>query len=1318
MNTMVRTAAVFLMTALTASTLTAQSAANYSASRSTGITYTSIMSGGTEISSWRGSGSDDNRSNLISIGFDFWYMGTRYTQFNVTTNGIIDFNTSATDNGSGGAYDGDNEKFLAQSLTLAPLYDNLSVASLSNIKYQVSGTFPSRVLTVEWSGADVSGNTTPDLNFQIKLYEGTGVVEFVYGTMTAGSATYSYTVGIRNNSANNPPNATQALMQQTANTATFSSTTQISLSTVPESNSSISLTPPVATTPTGLNFTLVKWNRVTLNWTDNASNELAYAIYRSSDGGTTFSFVDSVDAGVVTFTNYSLTFNTSYQWRVCAVTEGGLGFSVAGTQGTNAGLLTGTVTVGPTGTYSTLTAAIAAIRTDGVIGNVVFELQSTYTSSGETFPINLSDSTWSSASKTITIRPASGATALSISSSNATGTLRFNKANYFIVDGRPGGTGSSQELTIENTSTTGYAVEFINMAGNNILRYCSIKGVNTNTSEAVIMFTASSTDDDGVSNSRGNFNNTVTNNNIGSGATTPYFAIIGGGLSGKSDSNTTISNNNIFNFFAEASTARGISYAGFTENLNITGNSFYQTASRTATGTSTTHVIHISGSGVTNVSVKDNFIGGSSASAGGSAWTVGPITQSSAFIGIVIQTSSIVCSLQNNTIRNISITTSNSSLTETLTGIYIVSVDTAYILSNTIGSSTGTGSISMTSEPSVRNSFRGIYSISGSNTISNNVVGSIAVTNSTTSKGTAIYGIVVTTTTELATISGNTIGSTDTPGSISQNNAISSSVFLPIVGISHGPNGFHSITNNTVANLKNNSTASFQNDQVMGIQITSSAIYGTVSGNTIRSLTTANSSTNAHGLASVIGINHEGSADGVLISNNTIDSIRNTHASAAVHAVGIYYSGSTSGANIIERNKITNILLSTSHTSATIKGIVNGNGNGTFKNNMVSLGEGLTTEYGITGIMDTAATSTVSTKYYYNTVRIGGTGVGTGVSNTFAFRRVASNSSANDTVMNNIFINARSNSSTGGKHYGYSILATSVLISNYNNIYVSGTGGVFGASAGTDRTTLALWRTNTSKDANSVNTSVTFVSNTDLHVSGGSIGDVNLKGTPITWVTNDYDNHTRPTSDPYMGADENTGTPLPVEIVSFSAVQQGNAVELRWATATETDNFGFSVERSNIADGTNLPAWKEIGFVEGNGTSNRPHDYQYSDPVSEPGKYLYRLKQIDHDGSFSYSPSVEMNIARSATTFALAQNFPNPFNPSTTFSFTLQRSGFVSLMIYDVIGRVVATVVQDHLEAGITHRRNFDARRLAGGVYFAALMSEGKTVVRRISLIK
>jgi hypothetical protein len=188
-------------------------------------------------------------------------------------------------------------------------------------------------------------------------------------------------------------------------------------------------------------------------------------------------------------------------------------------------------------------------------------------------------------------------------------------------------------------------------------------------------------------------------------------------------------------------------------------------------------------------------------------------------------------------------------------------------------------------------------------------------------------------------------------------------------------------------------------------------------------------------------------------------------------------------------------------------------------------------------------------------------------------------------------------------------------------------------------------------------------------------------------------------------------TVVPVELTSFSAVTQNNGVNLNWTTATETNNSGFAVERKQ--GNTN---WNNVAFVNGNGTTSSEKKYSYFDGNLTPGKYLYRLKQIDFDGSFEYSNIVEVTF-EAPSKFELSQNYPNPFNPSTTISYSLPKVGHVSLKVYNALAQEVAVLVNGIKEAG-NHKIDFNASNLNSGIYFYKLEAGDITQVKKMTLIK
>ena len=187
---------------------------------------------------------------------------------------------------------------------------------------------------------------------------------------------------------------------------------------------------------------------------------------------------------------------------------------------------------------------------------------------------------------------------------------------------------------------------------------------------------------------------------------------------------------------------------------------------------------------------------------------------------------------------------------------------------------------------------------------------------------------------------------------------------------------------------------------------------------------------------------------------------------------------------------------------------------------------------------------------------------------------------------------------------------------------------------------------------------------------------------------------------------------VPVELVSFNASSNGSLVNLSWTTATELNNNGFSIERK-----TGSSNWQTIGFVKGSGTTTAINNYNFADRnILSQTIYSYRLKQIDFDGTFSYSKIVQVST-NLISTFELKQNYPNPFNPSTQISFSLAQNGFVTLSVFNLLGQEVKNLVNNSMEAG-SHSISFDASSLQSGVYIYKLTSSGSTLTRKMMLLK
>jgi hypothetical protein len=196
-------------------------------------------------------------------------------------------------------------------------------------------------------------------------------------------------------------------------------------------------------------------------------------------------------------------------------------------------------------------------------------------------------------------------------------------------------------------------------------------------------------------------------------------------------------------------------------------------------------------------------------------------------------------------------------------------------------------------------------------------------------------------------------------------------------------------------------------------------------------------------------------------------------------------------------------------------------------------------------------------------------------------------------------------------------------------------------------------------------------------------------------------------------------TVLPVEMTSFVATSSRLSANLQWKTATEVNTSGWEIQRKAIANfGMPIADWVSAGFVKGAGTSTSPRQYSFVDCGLSAGTYSYRLKEIDNNGSVRYCKTVNIEVGNAPRVFTLSQNYPNPFNPTTTIEFTLEKDGHVSLKVYDILGREVATLLDENRKPGEYQQVVFDGSRYSSGVYFAVLQSGGKQLIKKMLMVK
>lgn len=162
--------------------------------------------------------------------------------------------------------------------------------------------------------------------------------------------------------------------------------------------------------------------------------------------------------------------------------------------------------------------------------------------------------------------------------------------------------------------------------------------------------------------------------------------------------------------------------------------------------------------------------------------------------------------------------------------------------------------------------------------------------------------------------------------------------------------------------------------------------------------------------------------------------------------------------------------------------------------------------------------------------------------------------------------------------------------------------------------------------------------------------------------------------------------------------------------------MGFDIERSSaITPITN--EWLKIGYIRGNGTSSNTNIYEFTDKYLSPGKYSYRLKQIDFNGNFKYYSLSKEVVIGIPGQYLLSQNYPNPFNPVTVISYQIPDNENVLLKIYDINGKEVVTLVNEYKEAG-SYEVNFNGSNFASGVYYYQLDAGDFKATKKMLLVK
>ncbi|MEE9432317.1 MAG: GLUG motif-containing protein [Melioribacteraceae bacterium] len=448
---------------------------------------------------------------------------------------------------------------------------------------------------------------------------------------------------------------------------------------------------------------------------------------------------------------------------------------------------------------------------------------------------------------------------------------------------------------------------------------------------------------------------------------------------------------------------------------------------------------------------------------------------------------------------------------------------------------------------------------------------------------------------------------------------------------------------------------------------------------------------------------------GALAGTSNGSTIRNCHSSGSVSGGGAI--GGLVGYIIFSDHNDTN--MDDCSSTCTVSGVnwiggLVGINNGSFVNNCYSTGS-VTGSTNIQGENSYSSGGLIGKNMDYATVTMSySSGTVTGEFNVGGF--IGNNS---DAIVENCFStgNTSGSASIGGL-IGYSSfdINEGVFVENCYSIgHVSGidkVGGLIGQKLYSDVVN-CFWDTETSRTSLSASGTGKTTSQMQTETTFTKAG-WNFKN---IWQMNGYPDF--------------TSNPLPVELTSFTVRNINNKIELEWETATEVNNYGFEIERKyqdlSIKNQNEKRSWETISFIEGHGNSNSPKRYSLVDEKVSSGKYLYRLKQIDIDGSFEYSKTIEVDLGLPME-FELSQNFPNPFNPTTKIKYSIPNvaSNFslsVVLKVYDILGKEVATIVNQKQNSG-NYEATFEGNSLASGTYIYKLQVGDFTEIKKMMLVK
>ncbi|RYZ55751.1 MAG: hypothetical protein EOP49_02190, partial [Sphingobacteriales bacterium] len=745
------------------------------------------------------------------------------------------------------------------------------------------------------------------------------------------------------------------------------------------------------------------------------------------------------------------------------------------------------------GSYPTVAAAFAALNGGTQTGStIIMSIVNNTTEPATGAVLNAND--WAS----LTIQPSGGAWTIGGAATAGVPLIDFNGADNVTVNGLNSG---GNALTITNTqasSTSGTStIRFQADATNNTITNATILGsanMAVGTNGGNIWFGAGAV-------TTGNDNNTISNCDIGAAGTAlPTKGIYFSGTTtstAMNNSTCTITNNRIFDFFGAAVTSAGVYISSGSTDITISGNKFYQTASRTQTLGSQHSAIWVANTSGNNYQIIGNTIGFAN-SAGTGTYSMIGITSSTLIPIFLSVGTTTATSVQGNTIAGISMsgTQSGTSSSAPLRCIYVSSGLTTVgdVTGNLVGSMTANGSISYTSSSTSPSDVVGIFNFGTANWVTNNNnVGGIIASN--TSTGAAnIYGIRCNTSSSVTwTCNNNNVGG-NIPNSIQSTSTATGTVVNGILN----SNPIGTFSSNSVSNLTTaGGTGSGSTASISGILSTSSAAQ-TITLNKVRGLSST-AAANVNGISVTSGSTHS-------IHNNIVANLQSSNAGGLVN--GILVAGGTT-VNV-------------------------------FNNRIADLRAPLTTGTtdGVRGISVTSTTTSSNVNVSFNSIYLSATSSGANFNTSGVFHTTSSTTTtATLQLRNNIVVN---NSIASGTGLAAAYRRSSTTLTNFgstsnNNLFFAPV--IFTDGTNTDATLAAYKSRMGTRETFSVSENPSFisVSATDadlLKINPAMASMAESGGSNVSGVSSDFEGDIRHGQSGYagsgaapdLGADEFNGT--------------------------------------------------------------------------------------------------------------------------------------------------------------------------------------------------